>query len=248
MTGLAALTGLAVTSPVSYLAAVAIPALERAHPGAAQRDGRDRAGRRDRRQPRIPRIAVLVAAGRLRRVPRRQPGLPAGPPVRPVRPGGRVFAGRRGAGGWTGRARSLQRYGAAHHRRLPVRARAAAPARSPWPAGWSGTRAAGSWPRRPAPGCCGPVTRSCWAGSARRSRTSPGPACRPRWPGSAGGYGRCEQCACLIPVPRLRHDPEARYCGRCGRPPAARRPRPGPGRSLPGWREGTASPALQAAG
>ncbi len=64
---------------------------------------------------------------------------------------------------------------------------------------------------------------------------------------SAGGYGRCEQCAGLIPVPRLRRDPETRYCGRCGRRPA-RRPRPGQGRPLPGYREGTARPALQAAG
>ena len=67
---------------------------------------------------------------------------------------------------------------------------------------------------------------------------------------SAGGYGRCEQCAGLIPVPRLRHDPETRYCGHCGGPPAARRPRPGPGRGrpLPGWHGGPARPAMQAAG
>lgn len=73
---------------------------------------------------------------------------------------------------------------------------------------------------------------------------------------TAGRYGRCEQCAGLIPVPRLRHDPETRYCGRCGGPPAARRPwpeprpglGPGPGRWLAGWREGTATPTLQGTG
>lgn len=44
---------------------------------------------------------------------------------------------------------------------------------------------------------------------------------------TAGRFGRCEQCAGLIPVPRLRHDPETRYCDRCGQ--AGRRAPPGAG-------------------
>lgn len=37
---------------------------------------------------------------------------------------------------------------------------------------------------------------------------------------SAGRYGRCEECAALIPTRRLMLTPEARYCPRCAPEPA----------------------------
>lgn len=35
---------------------------------------------------------------------------------------------------------------------------------------------------------------------------------------AAGRFGRCENCAALIPARKLRAEPEARYCARCAEP------------------------------
>lgn len=35
---------------------------------------------------------------------------------------------------------------------------------------------------------------------------------------SEGRFGRCEQCAAVIPADQLAHEPEARYCPQCASP------------------------------
>ena len=110
MTGLAALTGLAVASPVSYLAAVAIPALDALIPLLPSETlvialGAATAGSRD------PRIAVLVALAAFGAFLGDNLAYLLGRRFGPFARR-RVFAGERGARRLDWARRSLERYGA----------------------------------------------------------------------------------------------------------------------------------------